>query len=70
MANIKRFTTLKVQLYPNEAQEELFEKTFGCCRYIEPDAGGSIEVLRRDGSAFHSHPGQVQKRSPLPAGSR
>ncbi|WP_304635661.1 helix-turn-helix domain-containing protein [uncultured Oscillibacter sp.] len=34
MANIKRFTTLKVQLYPNEAQEELFEKTFGCCRYI------------------------------------
>ena len=34
MANIKRFTTLKVQLYPHEAQEELFEKTFGCCRYI------------------------------------
>ena len=29
-----RYTTLKVRLYPSEAQEELFEKTFGCCRYI------------------------------------
>lgn len=30
----KQFTTLKVRLYPNEEQAELFEKTFGCCRYI------------------------------------
>lgn len=29
-----QYTTLKVRLYPNEAQAELFEKTFGCCRYI------------------------------------
>ena len=29
-----QYTTLKVRLYPNEAQTELFEKTFGCCRYI------------------------------------
>ena len=29
-----RFTTLKVRLYPDAAQAELFEKTFGCCRYI------------------------------------
>ena len=29
-----RFTTLKVRLYPTETQAELFEKTFGCCRYI------------------------------------
>ena len=34
MADVKRFTTLKARLYPNEAQAELFEKTFGCCRYI------------------------------------
>ena len=34
MADIKRFTTIKARLYPNEAQAELFEKTFGCCRYI------------------------------------
>ncbi len=29
-----RHVTIKVRLYPNEAQQELFEKTFGCCRYI------------------------------------
>ena len=29
-----QYTTLKVRLYPNEAQAELFENTFGCCRYI------------------------------------
>ncbi len=29
-----QFTTLKVRLYPTQAQAELFEKTFGCCRYI------------------------------------
>ena len=34
MADIKRFTTIKVRLYPNEVQVELLEKTFGCCRYL------------------------------------
>ena len=29
-----QFTTLKVRIYPTSAQAELFEKTFGCCRYI------------------------------------
>ena len=29
-----QYTTLKVRLYPDKAQAELFEKTFGCCRYI------------------------------------
>ena len=29
-----QFTTLKVRLYPSPEQAELFEKTFGCCRYI------------------------------------
>ena len=29
-----QFTTLKVRLYPDAVQAELFEKTFGCCRYI------------------------------------
>ena len=31
---VAQYTTLKVRLYPDEAQTELFEKTFGCCRYI------------------------------------
>ena len=29
-----QYTTLKVRLYPTPAQAKLFEKTFGCCRYI------------------------------------
>ncbi len=29
-----QYNTIKVRLYPTEAQVELFEKTFGCCRYI------------------------------------
>ena len=29
-----QYTTIKARLYPSEAQAELFEKTFGCCRYI------------------------------------
>jgi len=29
-----QYSTLKVRLYPDEAQAGLFEKTFGCCRYI------------------------------------
>ena len=29
-----RYTTIKARLYPDAAQAELFEKTFGCCRYI------------------------------------
>ena len=31
---IVQFTTIKVRLYPSPEQAELFEKTFGCCRYI------------------------------------
>ena len=29
-----QYNTIKVRLYPNAEQEELFQKTFGCCRYI------------------------------------
>ena len=31
---VLQYATIKARLYPNEAQAELFEKTFGCCRYI------------------------------------
>lgn len=31
---IIRHNTIKVRLYPTPQQQELFEKTFGCCRYI------------------------------------
>ncbi len=29
-----QYTTIKIRLYPTQAQAELFENTFGCCRYI------------------------------------
>ena len=29
-----QYSTIKAQLYPNAEQSELFENTFGCCRYI------------------------------------
>ena len=29
-----QYTTIKVRLQPTPAQAELFDKTFGCCRYI------------------------------------
>ncbi len=29
-----QFDTIKVRLYPTPEQAELFEKTFGCCRYV------------------------------------
>ena len=32
--NVVQYTTIKVRLYPTPEQEDLFEKTFGCCRYI------------------------------------
>ena len=28
------YTTIKARLYPTAEQAELFEKTFGCCRFI------------------------------------
>ena len=31
---IIQYTTIKARLYPTPAQAELFEKTFGCCRYL------------------------------------
>lgn len=29
-----QYDTIKVRIYPTETQKELFEKTFGCCRYL------------------------------------
>ena len=31
---VSQYNTIKVRLYPTPEQAELFEKTFGCCRYI------------------------------------
>ena len=29
-----QYTTIKVRIYPTPQQDELFQKTFGCCRYV------------------------------------
>ena len=34
LKNRGQYTTLKVRLYPSPEQRALFEKTFGCCRWI------------------------------------
>ena len=31
---VVRYSTIKARLYPDPEQTELFENTFGCCRYI------------------------------------
>ncbi|MHA1312189.1 MAG: helix-turn-helix domain-containing protein [Candidatus Helarchaeota archaeon] len=31
---MKIHRAIKVRLYPNKAQEEMLNKTFGCCRFI------------------------------------
>ena len=31
---VVQYSTIKARLYPTPEQAELFEKTFGCCRYI------------------------------------
>ena len=31
---VVQYSTIKARLYPTEEQAELFENTFGCCRYI------------------------------------
>lgn len=33
-SRVVQYNTIKVRLYPTPEQEELFQKTFGCCRYI------------------------------------
>lgn len=32
--NTTQYTTIRLRIYPTPTQVELFEKTFGCCRYI------------------------------------
>ena len=31
---VAQYSTVKARLYPNPDQVDLFENTFGCCRYI------------------------------------
>ncbi len=43
----EQYTTIKVRLEPTAEQAELFEKTFGCCRYIWTGCWRTRALLRR-----------------------
>ena len=61
-----QYTTLKVRLYPSEAQAELFEKTFGCCRYIwNQMLSDQQRFYVETGSHFIPTPAKYKKNAPF-----
>lgn len=66
MADSKQFTTLKVRLYPSPEQAELFEKTFGCCRYIWNQMLSDQEKFYREtGKFFIPTPAKYKAGAPF-----
>ena len=63
---IVKFTTLKVRLYPTAEQAELFEKTFGCCRYIWNRMLADQQRFYRETDAhFIPTPAKYKKEAPF-----
>ena len=61
-----QYTTLKVRLYPNEAQTVLFEKTFGCCRYIwNQMLADQQRFYLETGRHFIPTPAKYKKKAPF-----
>lgn len=61
-----QFTTLKVRLYPTEEQKVLFEKTFGCCRYIwNHMLADQQRFYIETGSHFIPTPAKYKKEAPF-----
>ena len=59
-------TAIKVRLYPTEAQEELLEKTFGCCRYIwNRILADQEEFYAATGVHFLPTPARYKKEAPF-----
>ena len=66
MADVKRFTTLKVRLYPTAEQEDLFARTFGCCRYIwNRMLADEQRFYRETGAHFIPTPAKYKKEAPF-----
>ena len=66
MVDVKRFTTLKVRLYPTAEQEDLFERTFGCCRYIwNRMLADEQRFYRETGAHFIPTPAKYKKEAPF-----
>ena len=61
-----QYTTLKVRLYPDAVQAELFEKTFGCCRYIwNHMLSDQQRFYLETGKHFIPTPAKYKKESPF-----
>ena len=61
-----QYTTIKVRLYPDEAQKELFEKTFGCCRYVwNQMLSDQQRFYLETGAHFIPTPAKYKKEAPF-----
>ena len=61
-----QYTTIKVRLYPTPEQAELFQKTFGCCRYIWNRMLSDQERFYREtGAHFIPTPAKYKKDAPF-----
>jgi len=61
-----QYTTIKVRLYPNEEQAELFKKTFGCCRYIwNRMLADQQRFYLETGTHFIPTPAKYKKEAPF-----
>ena len=63
---VLRYTTLKVRLCPTPAQRELFEKTFGCCRYVwNQMLSDQQRFYEETGTHFLPTPAKYKKAAPF-----
>ena len=62
----KQYTTIKVRLEPTPAQAELFDTTFGCCRYIwNQMLADEQRFYLETGSHFIPTPAKYKKGAPF-----
>ncbi|MBD3229538.1 MAG: helix-turn-helix domain-containing protein [Candidatus Lokiarchaeota archaeon] len=56
---------IKIRLYPNQAQEEMLNKTFGCCRFmynkVLEERIRVYEELKGDSQALYDHRYKTEK---------
>lgn len=56
----------RYRIYPDKAQEEFFEKTFGCCRFVwNKMLEEKLEALRQGGKAPRITPARYKKEYPF-----
>ena len=61
-----RNTTIKVRLHPTPEQAELFDRTFGCCRYIwNRMLADQEEFYAATGVHFLPTPARYKKEAPF-----